>query len=231
MTEPWTVNRILVVENEPSLRVVLEDLLKGNGYLAESVDTGRDAKHQISHKDFDLVIIDVILPDTDGFEVCKYVRNQGVSTPVLMLTARDATSDKVRGLRIGADDYLTKPFNPEELLARIEALLRRRPETAHWKDYEFGEIKVNLKKGLVFRRNERIALSEREFGLLRYLIVRSGRVVTREQLLVDVWDYAPLATTRTIDVHIALLRQKLERDPKSPEFIVTVHSQGYRFVG
>src|SRR5215510_56637 len=186
MTEPWIVNRILVVEDEPSVRVVLEDLLKGNGYLAESVVTGRDAKHQIPHRDFDLVIMDVMLPDTDGFEVCKYVRQQGVSTPVLMLTARDATSDKVRGLRIGADDYLTKPFNPEELLARIEALLRRRPETTRSEEYEFGEIKVNLKKGVVFRRGERISLSEREFALLRYLIVRAGRVVTREQLLVDV---------------------------------------------
>jgi DNA-binding response OmpR family regulator len=231
MIEPWTVNRILVVEDEPSLRIVLEDLLKGNGYIAQSVDTGREAKHQINHKAFDLVIMDVILPDTDGFEVCKYVRQQGVSTPVLMLTARDGTSDKVRGLRIGADDYLTKPFNPEELLARIEALLRRRPEAARWDDYEFGEIKVNLKKGFVSRGGEKIALSEREFALLRYLVVRAGQVVTRNQLLVDVWGYAPLATTRTIDVHIGLLRQKLERDPKRPEFIVTVHSQGYRFVG
>jgi DNA-binding response OmpR family regulator len=231
MTAPWTMNRILVVEDEPSLRVVLMDLLKGNGYIAESADTGRNAKHQIDHRDFDLLIMDVILPDTDGFEVCKYVRQQGVGSPILMLTARDGISDKVHGLRIGADDYLTKPFNPEELLARIEALLRRRPGVIRSHFYEFGDVKVSLKRGIVLRDGERVSLSEREFALLRYLIMRAGQVVTRDQLLVDVWGYVPNATTRTIDVHIGLLRQKLERDPKNPEFIVTVHSQGYRFVG
>lgn len=231
MMEHWTPERILVVEDEPSLRVVLVDLLKDKGYTADSVDTGLDAKDRIINDGFDLVILDVILPDMDGFEVCKYVRQQGISTSVLMLTARDQTSDKIRGLRIGADDYLTKPFDPEELLARIEALLRRKPENGSKYCYEFGEIKVNLKRGIVLRATERIRLSEREFALLRYLIERPGQVVTREQLLVDVWNYAPLVTTRTVDVHVALLRRKLERDPRKPNLIVTVQSQGYRFLG
>jgi two-component system, OmpR family, alkaline phosphatase synthesis response regulator PhoP len=231
MMEHWSTDRILVVEDEPSLRVVLVDLLKDQGYAADSVDTGVDAKERIVKEGFDLVIMDVMLPDTDGFEVCQYVRNQGVSTSVLMLTARDQTSDKVRGLRIGADDYLTKPFDPEELVARIEALLRRRPDTRSKEYCGFGEIKVNLRKGIVLRASERVQLSEREFALLRYLIERPGQVVTREQLLVDVWKYAPAVTTRTIDVHIGLLRRKLERDPKKPSLIVTVQNQGYRFLG
>jgi two-component system, OmpR family, alkaline phosphatase synthesis response regulator PhoP len=231
MMEHWAIDRILVVEDEPSLRVVLVDLLKDKGYVADSVDTGFDAKERIIKDSFDLVIMDVMLPDTDGFEVCRYVREQGISTSLLMLTARDQTSDKVRGLRIGADDYLTKPFDPEELLARIEALLRRRPEPGLKEYYDFGELKVNLKKGIVLRASERVQLSEREFTLLRYLIERSGQVVTRQQLLVDVWNYAPLVTTRTIDVHIGLLRRKLERDPKKPSLIVTVQNQGYRFLG
>ena len=229
--EHWLVERILVVEDEPSLRCVLVDLLNNNGYLAESVPSGFDAKDRIVNESFDLILLDLILPDTNGFEVCKYVRQRGISASVLMLTARDQTADKIRGLRIGADDYLTKPFDPEELLARIEALLRRgrRVENGSQDSYEFGEIKVNLKRGIVFRAADRVQLSEREFALLRYLIQRAGQVVTREQLLVDVWAYAPLTTTRTIDVHIALLRRKLERDPKKPELIVTVQSQGYRW--
>jgi two-component system alkaline phosphatase synthesis response regulator PhoP len=227
----WNQDRILVVEDESSLRVVLVDLLKDNGYTADSVDTGLHARDRILNEGFDLVIMDVMLPDTDGFEVCKSLRQQGVSTSVLMLTARDQTSDKIRGLRTGADDYLTKPFDPEELLARIEALLRRRPENTSKHYCEFGEIRVNLKTGTVLRGAVRINLSEREFALLRYLIERAGQVVTREQLLVDVWKYAPLATTRTIDVHIGLLRRKLERDPKKPNLILTVQSQGYRLLG
>jgi DNA-binding response OmpR family regulator len=223
------MDRVLVVEDEPSLRCVLVDLLKDNGYVSDSVYCGRDAKDHIVNDDFDVVVMDVMLPDTDGFEVLEYVRRQGCATSVLMLTARDGTSDKIRGLRLGADDYLTKPFDPEELLARIEALLRRRrPENASKDCVEFGDIKVNLRRGIVFRAADRVELSEREFALLRYLIERAGKVVTREQLLVEVWDYAAGAATRTIDVHIGLLRRKLERDPKKPEFIVTVQSQGYR---
>lgn len=229
--ERCNLNRILVVEDEASLRLVLVDLLKARGYAIDTVDTGKDVKGRIVTTNFDLVILDIMLPDTDGFDVCRGLRDEGISIPVLMLTARDQTSDKIRGLRIGADDYLTKPFDPEELLARIEALLRRTPRMATEDLYDFGEIHVNLKKAIVYRGRERVALSEREFALLRYLIERAGKVVTREELLVDVWKYAPVATTRTIDMHICQLRRKLERDPKSPSLIVTVQHQGYRFLG
>jgi len=229
--ECWVLERVLIVEDEPSLRSVLADLLQGNRYSPETVESGLDARNRIVNDTFDLVLMDVMLPDTDGFEICKYIREQGIATPVLMLTARDQTSDKVRGLRIGADDYLTKPFDPEELLARIEALLRRRSDNGSKNCCDFGEIKINLKRAVVFRGADRVRLSEREFALLRYLIERTGQVVTRQQLLVDVWAYAAQATTRTIDVHIGLLRRKLERDPRNPELIVTVQSQGYRFQG
>ena len=231
MMERCNSNRILVVEDEASLRLVLVDLLKGRGYAIDTVDTGKNVKGRIVTTNFDLVILDIMLPDMDGFDVCRGLRDEGISIPVLMLTARDQTSDKIRGLRIGADDYLTKPFDPEELLARIEVLLRRTPRMATEDLYDFGEIHVNLKKGIVYRGWERVALSEREFALLRYLIERAGKVVTREELLVDVWKYAPVATTRTIDMHISQLRRKLERNPKSPSLIVTVQHQGYRFLG
>src|SRR5215468_2231088 len=216
MMERCNSNRILVVEDEASLRLVLVDLLKGRGYAIDTVDAGKNVKGRIVTTNFDLVILDIMLPDTDGFAVCRGLRDEGISIPVLMLTARDQTSDKIRGLRLGADDYLTKPFDPEELLARIEALLRRRSGNSSKDCFEFGAIKVNLKRRIVFRAADRVELSEREFALLHYLIERAGKVVTREQLLVDVWDYAAEAATRTIDVHIGILRRKLERDPKRP---------------
>ncbi len=224
-------NRIFLVEDEPALRLALVDLLKGEGYRIESTNRGIEARDRLLKEAFDLVILDVMLPDVSGFDVCKHAREHGVNTRILMLTARDQVSDKVQGFRIGADDYLTKPFDPAELLARVEALLRRWSDnrTESWR--VFGNVKVDLRKRMVFRSDQRIALSEREFTVLRYLIERPGEVVTRDQLLVDVWSYAAGTTTRTVDVHIALLRQKLEPDPRNPEFIVTVHNQGYRFLG
>jgi two-component system, OmpR family, alkaline phosphatase synthesis response regulator PhoP len=219
------MNRILLVEDEVGLILTITDMLKTEGYEVKSVADGLEAKDRIIEEPFDLVILDVMLPGMNGFEICQRVREQGATTPILMLTARDQTSDKVRGLKLGADDYLAKPFEPTELLARIEALLRR--TTKH----EFGSVRVDLKKEQVFRSGERVDLSEREFALLRYLIERRGTVVSRDQLLLDVWAYSTAPTTRTVDVHIAMLRQKLEDDPKHPQFIMTVHSQGYRFVG
>jgi two-component system, OmpR family, alkaline phosphatase synthesis response regulator PhoP len=219
------MNRILLVEDEPGLILTVTDMLKAEGYEVKSVADGLEAKDHILEQPFDLVILDVMLPRLNGFEICQQVRERGATTPILMLTARDQTSDKVRGLKLGADDYLAKPFEPTELLARIEALLRRTAK------YEFGSVRVDLKKEQVFRSGERVDLSEREFALLRYLIDRRGTVVSREQLLLDVWAYSTAPTTRTVDVHIAMLRQKLEDDPRHPQFIMTVHSQGYRFVG
>ena len=224
--------RILLVEDEPALVITLTDMLKSEGYLVENTTNGLDAKDRIVADTFDLVILDVMLPGMNGFEVCKSARAAGASAPILMLTARGETRDKVHGLKLGADDYLAKPFDPYELLARVEALLRRlstEHRSGDW--YQFGDIKVDLKRGRAFRLDQNVALSEREFALLRYLLERHGKVVSRNELLTQVWDYSAESTTRTVDVHIAALRQKLERDPKNPQFIVTVHAQGYRFVG
>jgi two-component system, OmpR family, alkaline phosphatase synthesis response regulator PhoP len=222
--------RILLVEDEPALVITLTDMLHGERYQVESATNGREAKNRILHESFDLVILDVMLPGMNGFEICKAVREQGYTMPILMLTARDQTRDKVQGLRTGADDYLAKPFDPLELLARIEALLRRAPAQTRSSDWqEFGDIRLDLQIGRVFRAGEKVDLSERELALLRYLIERRGSVVSRDELLLKVWGYSTAPTTRTVDVHIAMLRQKLERDPKNPELIVTVHSQGYRF--
>ena len=222
--------RILLVEDEPALVITLTDMLKGEGYRVESSTNGLEAKNRIARETFDLVILDVMLPGMNGFEVCKKVRELGYAVPILMLTARGQTSDKVRGLRTGADDYLAKPFDPHELLARIEALLRRVPEQNRSSDWqEFGDIRLDLQIGRVFRSGQKVDLSEREMALLKYLIERRGTVVSRDELLLNVWGYTTAPLTRTVDVHIALLRHKLERDPKNPALIVTVHSQGYRF--
>jgi|SRR6266403_2799499 two-component system alkaline phosphatase synthesis response regulator PhoP len=227
-----TTRRILLVEDEPGLVITLSDMLKGHGYLVESVTNGLDAKDRILVDTFDLVVLDVMLPGMSGFDVCQRVREKGISTPILMLTARSETKDKVRGLRLGADDYLAKPFDPHELLARVEALLRRlamENRSGDW--FQFSNMKVDLKRGHVFRSDQRLAMSEREFALLRYLIERRGKVVSRDELLVQVWGYSSESASRTVDVHIAMLRQKVEHDPKNPQFIITVHAQGYRFVG
>lgn len=222
------MSRILLVEDEPGLIITLTDMLKGEGYAVESIANGLAARDRILGEAFDLIILDVMLPGMSGFDVCKSIRAEGVTTAILMLTARDQTADKVQGLKLGADDYLAKPFEPSELLARLEALLRRASKD---RTCQFGDIRVDLRKGRVFRSGERVELSEREFALLRYLMERPDTVISRDELLLQVWGYSTAPTTRTVDVHIALLRQKLEKDPKDPEFIITVHSQGYRFVG
>jgi two-component system alkaline phosphatase synthesis response regulator PhoP len=227
-------SRLLLVEDEPALAGAIEDMLKGENYLVERADDGILAKDRILRERYDLIVLDVMLPGMDGFEVCDRVRKEGISTPILILTARGQTSDKVHGLQIGADDYLAKPFDPTELLARIQALLRRSAaETdstavAAW--FKFGDVTVDFAKERVYRGATRVDFSEREYSVLKYLIDRRGTTVPRDRLLTDVWGYSGSTVTRTVDVHIALLRQKLERDPKCPEFIHTVHMQGYRFI-
>jgi two-component system, OmpR family, alkaline phosphatase synthesis response regulator PhoP len=222
--------RILLVDDEPGLRKMLSDRLRAEGYAVETASDGRAGATMARTGEYDLVILDLNLPLKDGLAVCRELRDEGIETAVLMLTARDATSDKVVGLKSGADDYMTKPFERTELLARIEALLRRgrhgRPEQA---EYTFGDIVVRPVSGVVLRAGQPVRLSAQGLKLLTYLVKHPGVLFSRDQLLDAVWGYQNAPETRTVDVHVSWLRQKLEPDPHSPRFIVTVFGIGYRF--
>ena len=223
--------RILLVEDEPNLRRTLTDLLRSDGYLVESSGDGVEGQELATKNPFDLIILDVMLPSRDGFEVCRRLRENGVNTPVLMLTARNELNNKVQGFKAGSDDYLTKPFETPELEARIEALLRRASRGARnqLKSYDFDGIHVDFARSELTKKGKSTTLGEREARLLRYLIERKGTILSRDELLQEVWGYKSIPLTRTVDVHIAWLRQKIEDDPKNPRHIVTVHGQGYRF--
>lgn len=225
--------RILLVEDEPGLVLTLSDRLTNEGYRIETATDGETGLARASSEGFDLIILDVMLPRKNGFDVCRDLRQQGVLTPVIMLTARGQVVDKVVGLKLGADDYLTKPFEMIELLARIEALLRRVPDQpASSADvYQFGSIRVDFRRAEVYREDKAVELSAREFQLLRYFLEHRGSTLSREELLNEVWGYNSMPTTRTVDVHVAWLRQKLEPNPRHPQFILTIHGLGYKFVG
>jgi two-component system, OmpR family, alkaline phosphatase synthesis response regulator PhoP len=224
---------ILLVEDEANLRRTLSDLLKSDGYTVQSSGDGLEAQELAMSNPFDLIILDVMLPSKNGFDVCRHLRKSGVNTPILMLTARSELNNKVQGFKAGSDDYLTKPFETPELQARVEALLRRAPAAAkpELKTYEFDGIQVDFTKGRITKRGKATDLGERECRLLRYLVERKGTVLSRDELLQEVWGYKSIPLTRTVDVHVAWLRQKIEDDPKNPQYIVTVHGQGYRFSG
>jgi len=223
--------RILLVEDETNLRRTVSDLLKSDGYTVESSGDGLEAQTMAMTQLFDLIILDVMLPSRNGFDICRHLRKNGVNTPILMLTARSELNNKVQGLKAGGDDYLTKPFETPELQARVEALLRRTVAGVRTeiKSYDFDDIHVDFISARVMKKGKTITLGERECRLLRYLVERRGTVLSRDELLQDVWGYQSIPLTRTVDVHIAWLRQKIEDDPKNPQYIVTVHGQGYRF--
>ena len=221
---------ILLVEDEDDLRITLSDRLHSEGYMVQCSADGEDGLEQATHLPFDLIILDVMLPRRSGLDVCHDIRRAGLATPILMLTARSQVVDKVVGLKLGADDYLTKPFETLELLARIEALLRRSPSRVGKGDIlEFGSLRVDLRGTQVVRSGKSVYLSAREFQLLRYLIEHRGTTLSRDEILKEVWNYEATTFTRTVDVHIASLRQKLEEDPKRPQWILTVPGLGYRF--
>jgi len=213
--------------------MTLGDRLSNEGYGIETASDGETGFRRASGGGFDLIILDLMLPKKGGLDICRDLRQQGLTTPILMLTARNQTVDKVLGLKIGADDYLTKPFEMPELLARIEALLRRASKAAEGAPavYQFGTIRVDFRRTEVLRDGKAVPLSAKEFQLLRYFIENRETTLSREQLLQEVWGYTSTTQTRTVDVHIAWLRQKLESDPKRPRWIVTAHKLGYRFTG
>ena len=225
--------RILLVEDEPGLVLTLGDRLAAEGYAVETAGDGDRALEVASTEPFDLVILDVMLPKRDGFDVCQTLRRRNVQAPILMLTARGEILDKVLGLKLGADDYVTKPFDMRELLARVEALLRRAPSgpPAEIATYRFGDVQVDFRRAEVTRAGEVVEVTPRELALLRYFVERRGEVITRNELLDAVWGYSSTVMTRTVDVHVALLRQKLEETPRHPRYILTVHGTGYKFAG
>ena len=222
---------VLFVEDEEALRMTVGDRLRNEGYAVECAADGDEGFEKATQIPFDLIILDVMLPRKSGLVVCRDIRQAGLITPILMLTARGQTSDKVNGLKIGADDYVTKPFNMLELMARVEALLRRAPSrpVVQTGGIDFGSIHVDLVGTEATRDGEVVNLSAREFQLLRYFIEHRGATLSREELLKQVWGYSADMYTRTVDVHIASLRQKLEDDPKQPKFILTVQGFGYKF--
>ena len=223
--------RILLIEDEAGLVRTLKDLLARRGYTVEAKTTGEEGLATAMDQEFDLILLDVMLPGIDGFEVCRRIRRAKIRIPILMLTARGQISDKVLGFEGGADDYVTKPFDPDELLARIGALLRRASfsKADDLRTFEFDGKRVDFVKSQLIRDGKPIDLSERESRLLRYFIEHKGEIITRETLLQEVWGYQAVPLTRTVDVHIVWLRQKIEEDPRNPRHILTVHGQGYRF--
>ena len=224
--------RVLIVEDDESMAVALRDGFMFEGYDVRVAKDGAAGLRLATEGSHDLIILDVMLPQVSGLDICKRVRSNGSNVPIIMLTARGQEIDKVLGLKIGADDYVTKPFSFLELMARVEALLRRSSSFAeHLENYTFGDVEVDFRSSEATKKDEPIALSPREFKLLRFLIEHRGEVVPRERLLDAVWGYDDVPFTRTVDMHIAKLRKKIEDTPADPTFIVTVHRMGYKFTG
>jgi two-component system alkaline phosphatase synthesis response regulator PhoP len=225
--------RVLLVEDEPGLVVTLQDGLRGDGYDVSVASYGPSGLHRATAEPWDVILLDVMLPGASGFDVCRDIRSRGIATPIIMLTARGQLVDKVLGLKLGADDYLTKPFEMLELSARIGVQLRRRSgaPVSGGHEYRFGGFHVDFRKAEITRDQDAVDLSAREFTLLKYLIEHRGATISRDELLNEVWGYDAMPTTRTVDVHVAWLRQKIEPNPKRPQYLLTVHGLGYKFVG
>ncbi len=225
------MKRILVVEDEPGLQLTLGDRLSAEGYVVRLAGTGEEALDRARAEAFDLIVLDVMLPKMSGFDVCVELRQSGADVPILVLTARGQLSDKLAGLKLGADDYLVKPFEMAELLARIEARLRRTGARPAVHVHRFADVNVDTRTSTVERGGRPVILSAKEYRLLCYFLERRGVTLAREELLEKVWGYEPATSSRTIDVHVAGLRRKLERAPHRPVHFVTVHGLGYKFVG
>jgi DNA-binding response OmpR family regulator len=222
------MTNILIVEDDASLAMGLEDDLKLEGYQVQVARDGETASRKALKESFDLIVLDVMLPGKDGFEVCRELRRNGLHMPIIMLTARTQDSDKVLGLELGADDYVTKPFNPRELRARIKAVLRRTGNELH-ELYSFGDVEVDFSRHELRNAGKPVTVTHMEFKLLEALIRSRGRVLSRAQLLDDVWGLDNFVTDRAVDTHIANLRKKIETRPSHPRYLTTVPGVGYRF--
>lgn len=222
--------KILIVDDEVSIVTLLAFNIQKAGFQTEVSFDGKDAIHKAMNGDFDLIILDLMLPEMDGMEVCKYLREHNIHTPILMLTAKDDEMDKIKGLEIGADDYLTKPFSPKEVIARINAILRRiklSKGNAHSK-IRIGELVIYPDRYEVMINEKKLTFTRKEFELLLYLVAHKGKVLSRDQLLKEVWDYDFVGDTRIVDVHISHLREKIEPSTKTPTYIKTIRGLGYK---
>jgi DNA-binding response OmpR family regulator len=226
------MTRILIVEDEPNMVAGLRDNFEYEGYEVVTAGDGAEGLQRALDDAPDLVVLDVMMPKMSGLDVCKHLKTKRPSLPIIMLTARGQEVDKVVGLELGADDYVTKPFSIRELLARVKAVLRRsRARSAEQERYSFGDVEVDVRRCQVVRGGQPVDFSSKEFDLLKYFLCHPGEALGRDRLLEDVWGYERYLNTRTVDTHLVRLRQKLEPNPEQPRFFLTVHGVGYKFVG
>ncbi len=225
------MGRVLVVEDDNAMSIALRDGLQYEGHTVVMAADGRSGLELAESEEPDIVILDVMLPIISGLDVCRQIRSNGNDVPIIMLTARGQEVDKVVGLKVGADDYVTKPFSFMELSARMEAILRRQQREEPPGAYRFGDVEVDFMRIAATKDGRPLDLTPREFKLLRQFISNRGRVLTRDKLLAAVWGYNVIPVTRTVDMHIAKLRKKIESDPEAPQYLVTVHGVGYKFLG
>jgi DNA-binding response OmpR family regulator len=221
---------ILIVEDDPAMTVALRDGFEFEKYTVDMANDGEQAMRMAARGRYDVLILDVMLPKKSGYDICKELREKGNNTPIIMLTARGQEIDKIVGLKLGADDYVTKPFSFIELLARVEAVMRRAQRRKTADQVSFGEVKLDFRTYQATKSEQPLELTPREFSILRYFLDHPNEVVSRETLLNHVWGYDPSAFTRTVDTHMARLRQKIEPTPAEPRHLITVHRVGYKFV-
>jgi len=225
------MRKILIIEDDPAISLGLKESLQKEDYHVETEDNGERALKAIEFVKPDLIILDVMLPGMNGFEICKTLRMSGNFTPIIMLTAKNEEVDKVIGLELGADDYVTKPFSIRELYARIKTILRRKTYIEQeFETYSFGDIDINFKKMECLKGRINVDMSLKEFEIIKFFAKHEGEVITRNQLLDEVWGYETFPTTRTVDNYILMLRKKLEDNPSVPKHILTIHTAGYKFV-
>jgi len=225
------MKKILIIEDDPAIRTGLKETFTTEGYDVSDAETGTKGFEIAGKHDFDLIVLDLILPGKDGIEICKELRSDGVKTPIIMVTSRKEEIDKILGLEIGADDYVTKPFSIRELLARVKALIRRSTyEPGDIEEVAFANLKIDFKKQEMLKDENPVRLSATEYRILHYFIDHEGEVISRDKFLDEVWGYDSYPTTRTVDNYILSLRKKIEDDPTKPKHLLTIHKVGYKFV-
>ena len=227
------MKKILIIEDEELIRMALEDDFRLENYEVIVASDGIEGLTKASNTDIDLIILDIMLPGMNGFDICKKLRSQGIRTPVIMLTAKGQEIDRVVGLEIGADDYVTKPFSPRELQARVKAVLRRmetEPDDKEKNLFRSGGLEVDFRQYVCSKNGKAVSLTTHEFELLKYLIRNKGKVIKRDELLDEVWGKDVFVTPHTVDTHIANLRKKIEDDPSQPRFIISIRGVGYKFI-